>query len=345
MTFPAQATVSRSGQYQNEGDSRELYLKLFGGEVLTAFHDTNIALTLTRVKTITSGKSFSFPVLGRNKASYHTPGQLIDGNKIDHTERTVNIDDIAISPVFLADIDEAIAHYDSRAPYSMECGEALGEMVDRKAFRMIAKAAFITDRTKALAAGLKAIQDEPYTANIQLAAAGDETNGAKLVDAIYKARTQFRLAKIKEKPVVVFPPEQYEALINVNDVTKVAWVNRDTGGAGSVAEGSVARIAGMTIYESTNIPQENETVALADGEASPLSIAEGGSGNDAKYLGNYSKVVGLVFSSSAIATVKLMDVSTIVEPQPLRLGTTILAKLAVGHDILRPCCAIAILKA
>jgi hypothetical protein len=344
MTFPVDKAASRSGQFDSEGNSRELYVKLFSGEVLTAFHDTNLALSLTRVKTISSGKSYSFPLLGRTKATYHKPGQLIDANKIPHTERLVSIDDIAISPVFVADIDEAIAHYDSRAPYSDECGEALGDMVDRKCFRTIAQAALITSKSLATAAGLKALDDEPYTSNIQLGSAGDEDNGAKLVDAIYKARTQFKLAKIKEQPVVVFPPEQYEALINVNDVTKVAWINKDTGGAGSVSEGSIARIAGMTIYETNNLPQEDESSALADNEATPLTIAEGGSGNEAKYLGDYSAIVGLVFSMSAMATVKLIDVTTKVVDEPLRLGSTILGKLAVGHDVLRPCCAVAILK-
>lgn len=343
MAFPVDQAVSRSGQYNSSGDSRELYLKLFGGEVLTSFHSENLALSLTRVKTISQGKSYSFPLLGKNRAKYHTPGQLIDTNKIAHTERLVTIDDIAIATVFVAEIDEAIAHYDSRSVYSMENGEALAEMVDRKCFRMIAKAAFITSASLAAAAGLKVIADEPYTSNIQLAVAGDENDGSKIADAIFKARTQFKLAKIKEKPVVVLPPEQYEALINLK-TTDVAYVNRDTGGAGSVSEGTVARIAGFTIYESTNLPQEDESLALADGEAVPLSIAEGGSGNESKYFGDYSKVVGLIFSQSAMATVKLIDVTSKVIDEDLRLGSTMLSKLAVGHDILRPCCAIAILK-
>jgi hypothetical protein len=344
MTFPVDKQASRSGQYDNSGDSRELYLKLFGGEVLTAFHAENLALSLTRVKTITSGKSFSFPLLGKNRAKYHTPGQLIDTNKIAHTERLVVIDDIAIAPVFVADIDEAIAHYDSRSVYSMENGEALAEMVDRKCFRTIAQAAFITSAAQAGAAGLKVIADEPYTPNIQLGAANDEHDGAKIADAIFKARTQFKLAKIKEKPVVVLPPEQYESLINVKTID-VAWVNKDTGGGGSVSEGTVPRIAGFIIYESSNLPQSNETAGLADGEAEPVSIADGGSGNTEKYRGDYSKVVGLIFTESAMATVKLIDVTSVVVDEELRLGSTMLSKLAVGHDILRPCCAIAILAA
>lgn len=342
MSFPTQKDVSRLGQLNKAGDSRALFEKLFSGEVLTTFHADNIALRLTRTRTIRNGKSASFPIMGQNTASYHTPGQLINGNKIGHAERVVTIDDIAISPVFISDIDEAMNHYDVRSQYSTECGEALSGLVDRNIFRMIAKGAAITSKAQAEAAGLKVLPEETYTPNITLAAAGDENDGAKIVDAIFKARTALRKAKVKEKAVVVLPPEQYEALVNVQDTNKVTWMNKDVGGTGSMAEGAIPRVAGMNIYETLNLPQADETLATSDAE--PLADNTVGSGNAAKYRGDYSKLVGLVFTQSAVATTKLMDLTTSTVPEPLRLGTTMLAKLAVGHDILRPCCAVAIYK-
>jgi hypothetical protein len=340
MAFPIDKNASRSGQTNSAGDARDLYLKLFAGEVLTTFREENISLGLTRVKVLTTGKSHSFPILGKNAATYHKAGQLIDTNKIPHTERLVTIDDIAISPVFIPDIDEVLQHYDTRAPYSLECAESLAGLIDRNIFRMIAKAAAITSQSLATAAGLKTIADEPYTANITLAVAGDELVGAKIVNAIFKARTQFRLANIKEKPVVVLRPEQYEALVNVQDVSLVTWMNKDVGGVGSMSEGVIPRVAGLSIYESTNMPRTNQTATTGDAE--PISIADGGSGNTEKYRGNFAKLVGLVFSPSAVATVQAMDVTTDVIPEPLRLGTNILGKLLCGHNILRPCCAVAI---
>lgn len=339
MAFPTDQTVSRPGQYESAGDARLQFEELFSGEVLTAFNHTCIAMGLTRSRSIMNGKSYSFPLIGRNSAKYHTPGQLIDTNSIDHAKRLVTIDDVAISPVFIAEIDEAMNHYEVRSQYSTECGEALAELIDRNIFRMIAKAATIVDKAGAVAAGLNPLDDETYTANITLGAIGDELIGAKIVDAIFKARTQLKNARVREKAVVVLRPEQYEALVNVSDVTKVAWMNKDVGGVGNTADGVIPRVAGLAVYESLQLPDTDESAGLTDPE--PLA---GESGNTAKYRGDYSTLVGLVFTESAVATLKLMDVQVEHIPEPLRLGHNILGKMAVGHNILRPCCAVAIYK-
>jgi len=344
MAFPIDQAVTNPGQVNNAGDARALYLKVFSGEVLTAFHQENIALGLTRVRTIQNGKSAQFPVLGKATGKYHTPGQLIEAEKLPSVERTVTIDDVAVVPIFMADIDEKIKHYETRKPYADEAGEELGGIIDRNIFRMIAQASFITDATAAGNAGLQVPSSgQEYTANIQLASAGDELLGEKIVDAIFKARTQLRKANIRQKAVVVLPPEQYEALINVQDANRVTWMNKDVGGVGSMADGVIPRVAGMAVYESNNIPQTDESLGISDPE--PLADDTVGSGNATKYRGDYSSVVGLVFTVDAVATTKLMNLNVDEVPEKLRLGTTILATQAVGHDILRFECAISILKA
>ena len=343
MPFPVDQTVTNPGQINNANDARALYLKVFAGEVLTAWHQENMALGMTRVRTITSGKSAQFPVMGTTTSKYHTPGQLIEADQLPSVERTVTIDDVALSAIFVADIDEAISHYETRSVYSSECGITLSDTVDRNIFRMVAQAAFVTDSTAAAAANLQVPSaGQKYTANIQFAAADDELDGAKIVDAIFKARTEFRKNSIRGQLRCVLPPEQYEALVNVQDTNKVTWMNKDVGGTGSMAEGVIPRVAGIPIYESVNLPQTDESAGLV-GDPEPLADVSVGSGNQAKYRGDYSKVVGLIFTEDCVATTKLMDVSTKVVREDLRLGSTILATQAVGHDILRFECAIALL--
>lgn len=345
MTFPVNQIVTNPGQVNNAGNSRDLFLKVFSGEVLTAFHQENYALGLTRVRSIKSGKSAQFPVLGTTVAKYHTPGQLIQADQLPSVERTVTIDDVALSAIFVADIDEAISHYETRSQYSKEAGQTLANMIDRNIFRMVAQAAFITDATKAAAAGLQVpASGQKYTKNISLAAAGDEDDGQKLVNAIFKARTQFRKASIKGELVCVLPPEQYEALVNVQDTNKVTWMNKDVGGVGSAGMGVLPYVGGIRIIESVNVPQADESLGLTE-DPEPLADTAVGSGNQAKYRGDYSKVVGLIFHKDAVATTKLMDVSTKWVGEDLRLGKTVLTTQAVGHDILRFECAVAILKA
>ena len=52
----ADATPSRPGSAGN-GDPRELFLKVFSGEVLTAFNNKQVMMDKHFVRTIDSGKS------------------------------------------------------------------------------------------------------------------------------------------------------------------------------------------------------------------------------------------------------------------------------------------------
>lgn len=341
MALPDYAP-SRLGQFNAAGDDRELFLKLFAGEVLTAFEHTNIGMPLHRNRTISKGKSASFPLTGYAGAEYHTPGAMIDPKKVKHGERVVTIDDLLISPVFIANIDEAMNHYDVRGIYAKEAGAALARQADRNVFRTIAKAAFITDSTKAAAEFGTAFDDEVYTANQTIGTvAGDATDPAKIVSAIYKAVEEFTKKNVPfENAVVVLAPEQYYALLNVSDVTKASWLNRDVGGVGSTAGRAIPMVAGLPVMVSNHLPQSNQTTALSDGDQAPLTASRAG-----KYKADFAKVKGLIFTPDAAATVKLMDLGVESEYQIERQGTLIVAKYAMGHNILRPACAQAILSA
>ena len=55
MAFPTDQTVSRLGQVNATGDDRDLFLKLYAGEVLTAFERMTVMMSRHQVRTITSG--------------------------------------------------------------------------------------------------------------------------------------------------------------------------------------------------------------------------------------------------------------------------------------------------
>ncbi len=60
----ANATATRLGQANASGDTNALFLKVFSGEVLAAFQRQNKMLPLTTVRTISQGKSATFPAVG-----------------------------------------------------------------------------------------------------------------------------------------------------------------------------------------------------------------------------------------------------------------------------------------
>ena len=122
--------LSRPGVINNDDGTyakdNALFLKVFSGEVLTAFNRNNVFGSLVQSRTIAKGKSAQFPVTGRFLARYHTPGQMIIGqDNMAQNEVVVNVDDLLIADASLYDLDDAKNHFDIRSIYSTELGRAM----------------------------------------------------------------------------------------------------------------------------------------------------------------------------------------------------------------------------
>ena len=63
------------GRVNAAGSEDALFLKVFAGEVLTSFERASVTAGAETVRTISNGKSATFPVMGRVAAAYHTPGR------------------------------------------------------------------------------------------------------------------------------------------------------------------------------------------------------------------------------------------------------------------------------
>ena len=123
----ANATPTRLGQNLATGDANALFLKIFSGEVLSAFGRENQMMNMTTVRNIQNGKSASFSVTGKITAEYHTAGNEITGSTVKQTEKLINIDDMLIASTFVAEVDELKNHFDVRSIFSNEMGRALAK--------------------------------------------------------------------------------------------------------------------------------------------------------------------------------------------------------------------------
>ena len=297
------ATPSRLGMVNGSGADDALFLKVFGGEVLTTFADTNVFLPLTMVRTISSGKSAQFPVMGKNTAFYHTPGAEINGNQIKHAERVINVDGLLVSPVFIAKIDEAKNHYDVRSQYTRECGASLASQADKTIAQVLVNAARASSIITGNPGGSKLVK------------ASYATNSDDLSNGIFSIAQTFDEKDVPEQDrYVAVRPAQYYLMVAG---TKV--LNRDWGGAGSYMDGKVLKVAGVSIVKSNHIPN---------------SVVTGSA--QAVYDGDFTNTVAVGFHKSAVGTVKLLDLQTEGEWDIRRQGTLIVAKYAMGHGILRP---------
>jgi hypothetical protein len=304
----ANATPSRLGMALNAGDAKALFLKVFAGEVLAAFAEVNVMLGRHMVRVIQSGKSAQFPVTWKGAAAYHTVGAEITGGTIEHNEKVISIDDLLVSPVFIANIDEAMNHYDVRSIYSAECGMALSNTFDKNVLQVGVLAARATSNFDDLGFGGTKITDN------NLKSATLATKAEAFAEAIYKAAETLDTKDVPDaERFAVLRPAEYYALVQ-----SAKSINRDFGGRGSYAEGNVMVIAGVEIVKSNHLPSTN----IATGPAA--------------YQGNFTETCGLVMHKSAVGTVKLIDLAIESAYDIRRQGTLIVAKYAVGHGILRP---------
>lgn len=307
----ANATPSRVGQANLANATDALFLKVFSGEVMSSFNAKTVMSDKTRVRNISSGKSAQFAAIGRISAEYHTPGTEITGNLVEHGEKVVTIDDLLISDSFIANIDEAKNHYEVRSEYSTQMGAALAQTYDRSLISLAVKTA--------AAAEAGAVADQGAASNTNI---GASPTVQEIVDAIYaEAAAMDALFLPAEDRYVLVSPATYWGLVQ-ND----KLIDRDFGQNGSYTDGTVMKVAGMSIVKTPNLGINH----LAAGNVAQYPDF------NTKYMTDTSDISALILQRSALATVKLMELSSESEYDIRRQGTLMVSKMACGHGVVRP---------
>jgi hypothetical protein len=310
----ANATVLSIGQVNGAGADDALFLKVFGGEVMTAFEESNVVMDKHTVRQITSGKSAQFPATWKVSAGYHTPGTEIVGQTSNLNERVINIDDVLLASVFIANIDEAKSHYETRSEYAKQCGFALSNQWDKN----VLQTGVLAARASATVTG--GFGGSQLTSLTTLY----RTSATDLAAGIYAAVQAMDEKDIPEGDTkyTFVRPAQYYLLAQ-----STALINRDWGGMGAYAEGTILKIGGSPIVKTNHLP-------ITDLTASQVAAMKN------TYNADFSKTAALVMTKSAVGTVKLMDLATEMGYDMRRQGTLMIAKYAIGHGILRPECSV-----
>ena len=334
--------IVRPGAVNGAADAAVSLLKVFGGEVLATFEETNVMMGLTRTKAVGGNAvSWNFPVLGTALTDYHTPGENLlteSGylNTILGGERTISADKLLTSTVFIDKLDMMLNHWDARAEYSRELGRALAKTVDINLLRVLFNAAHVT------AGSL-------FTASpggqLVISATGD-TDPGQFVASIFALKQAFDEDDVpKNDRVLVMSPAQMRLLFA--SATAVAsgleWINADytPGGNGrGLREGTVPRLAGFDLVETNHI--DTGVGTFGDSTNAFSATAD----NNYEYtLGAGENIVAMGFQREAIGTVKIGDMAVESEYKIEYQGDVLVAKMALGHGILRPECAGTIQKA
>lgn len=297
-----------------------LFLKQFAGEVLTAFVTKNLMLELTQVKHITSGKSAQFPATWKATAGYHTPGAEVVSTAIKHNEKIINIDGLLLSSAFIANIDEAMNHYEVRSKYAKELGNELANQMDKRLIRLT----ILASRAASNFSGGDGFGGST------LVNAGYDTTADILVQGLFDAGQALDEKDIPEEGRwAMLRPKHYNLLVQSARGLNKDWnPGKDNG---SYMDGKIMRVNGIGIRKTNHYPTAGVIAAVT--------------GENNTYNGTFTNSTGLVFHEEAVGTVKLMDLAMESEYEIRRQGTLMVAKYACGHGILRPECAVELAKA
>lgn len=305
----ANATPIAIGQINGAGVTDAMFLKIYGGEVLTAFDEVNVTQGRHIIRTIPHGKSAAFPATWKVSGGYHTPGTEIIGQTTNQAERIITIDDLLVSAVFIPNIDEAKNHYEYRSIYSRQCGLFLSNTFDKNVLQV-----------KVLAARASATVTGAF-GGTSLTSSGTlyKTSASDLIAGHFAVAQAAREKDIPQGRTLssFIRPAQYYLLAQAKDL-----VDRDyTAGNGDYAKAEVLKVAGIELVQTNHLP---------NGVISTGPTA---------YQGDFSKTAAVITTQDAVGTLKLLGLATEGEYDLRRQGFLTVSKYALGHGILRPECA------
>ena len=321
MAALAETGISNPGQKLSAGDRDALFMKVFSGEVLTAFARNTVMMSRHQVRTIDHGKSASFAVMGRTRAKYLAPGNSLDDQrkKFEHTEKVISIDGLLTADCLITDIDDAMNHYDVRVEYSRQLGEALAQSADCAIINELANLAAkdsvenIPDNGTGADKVKGTGKPFEFTTGLDISQSADYGN--KIIEGLLAARAAFTKNYVPMGDrYCLLTPEGYSALIKAlmpDSANYQALFDPNSG--------KLQTICGFEVIEVPHLLNE---------------------GVDGKHKLNTkvstAGLQGIVFHRSAVGTVKLKDLAMERARRAEYQADQIIAKYAMGHGGLRP---------
>lgn len=288
--------ISNPGQKLSDGDRDALFMKVFSGEVLTAFARNTVMMSRHQVRTIDHGKSASFAVMGRTRAKYLAPGNSLDEQrkKFEHSEKVIAIDGLLTADCLITDIDDAMNHYDVRVEYSRQLGEALAQSADcaiiNELANMAAKDATVPENIPDKGTGTDKVKGTgkafEFATGLELSQSAEYGN--KIIEGLLAARAAFTKNYVPMGDrYCLLTPEGYSALIKAlmpDSANYQALFDPNSG--------KLQTICGFEVIEVPHLLNEG-----VDGKHT-LNV---------KYTA--AGLQGIVFHRSAVGTVKLKDLA------------------------------------
>lgn len=305
---------SRIGLDQGVGststDTTGLFLKVFSGEVLSAFSRSSLASMNVITRTITSGKSAQFPVLGRAAAKLLTPGNSLDDQRtaIKNTEKVITIDGLLSADCLIYSIDDFMSHFDYRSTYSQQLGEALAINLDCAVLAEIAK---LGNTSKASIDGLGA----PAVVSVGTKAATQAALGQQVIDGLLNVSASLDENYVpKSQRFAYVVPQTYNAILAALGPNSAAYQST----MGDLGTAVLNNVSGFVIVSVPHmLLGTTEHQFPTSGEITATNT------------------LALIGHQSAVGVVKLKDISIEKARRPEYQADQIISTMSVGVSGLR----------
>lgn len=332
--------------------SSDLWLPLFGGELLAAYDENQVVKSLVNSKTISTGTTLKFPRSWKMTAERHAAGTEMLGLPLSMGEISISVDDRPIVSFHdLDDIDVKMSHFEMRSEIARQMASAISRVEEKNVASLLVLASRTAD-----------------PANGPFIGGGTDGNGTALIDSTLAATSN---------PHATASRDAAGAFLKALDTVALRWMQNDIDvpeegrsalikpelwlalhtfgvpvaasemyGAGATAgplwfqpgfSGPAASAAlnrkmalnyhGFTIYQSPFIPSTNVTTGPS------------------KYQGNFTNTLGVVFQRDAVAYLSLMGMKSETFRDVRRQTDFVVASILGGGGTLRPTAAVELASA
>jgi len=349
------------------GTPTDLLLPVFGGEIITAYEESNHITALVNTKTIATGNTLKFPASWKIGSEYHEAGEELLGLDVSTREYSISLEDRPLVSHFETDdIDSLLAHFEIRSQFAMETGRELARQNDKNVLKGLILASrapqsgvLVTPLTNFtaipdLAAGVSASY---YTGEFPAGARYVDTNfGSSGVPAQTPAAVNAVLTAISKTAIhfdklnvpetdrhVVIPAETWFALRQTGSL--VVGLVTPSSGLTTVpavpAYGSPNGMAGPSVLVGT---AKNEFLMYLGFKIWRTTHLPYGSNLSAsgptKWQGNYTNSFGVIFQKDGYAHLQKLGVTSEMFRDVRRQSDFYVAKTYVGGGTLRPCAVV-----
>lgn len=333
----------------------DLYLPVYGGEVLAAFEEMTVAKNIVRSMTISSGIQMEFPQIHKMQAERHLAGTELLGTDIETGKRVISLDERPLVAHFdLDDVDQAMAHYETRSEIAKQAGRAIARELDKNVLQLAVNASrtgadagsspfngggYKADPSAALDGTAYASSVFPATAT----GAWDKDAAGELLIAIEDIVVAWDQRDVpQEERFCVVPTDCWHRLRNIglpgtggfatNVNTTVGYNPFDQGvlPTGVPGDADSSRVQALN-YLGVQIVRSN---FLPNGS----NITTG----EAKYQGDFSATRAICIQKQAVGLLTLMGVQTETDRDVRRQTDFFVTKMLYGGGTLRPECAVEI---